>query len=73
MRNLPLTLTVCTVVKSKVNISENVMAFSEYMSFKEIALLASTSDLKLYKEIMPDADAKATLKYHRVATPTPAR
>ena len=27
----------------------------------------------IYNEIMPDAHGKATLKYHRVATPTPAR
>ena len=30
-----LLLTVCTVVKSKVKISPNFVAFSEYMNFKE--------------------------------------
>ena len=30
----PLLLTVCTVVKSKGKISQNVAAFSEYMNFK---------------------------------------
>ena len=29
----PLHLTVCTVVKSKVKISQNFVAFSEYMNF----------------------------------------
>ena len=33
MRNLHLILTVCTVVKSKVEISQNFVAFSEYMNF----------------------------------------
>ena len=33
MQNLHLILTVCTVVKSKVKISQNCMAFSEYMNF----------------------------------------
>ena len=31
-----LLLTVCTVVKSKVKISQNFVAFSEYMNFKEL-------------------------------------
>ena len=31
-----LLLTVCTVVKSKVKISQNFVAFSEYMSFNNI-------------------------------------
>ena len=36
MRNLHLTilLTACTVVKSKVKISQNFVAFSEYLNFK---------------------------------------
>ena len=32
----PLLLTVCTAVKSKVKISQNFVAFSEYMNFKSI-------------------------------------
>ena len=32
----PLLLTVCTVVKSKVKISQNFVAFSEYMNFKNV-------------------------------------
>ena len=31
-----LLLTVCTVVRSKVNISQNFVAFSEYMNFKNL-------------------------------------
>ena len=33
-----LILTVCTVVKSKVEISQNFVAFSEYMNFNEFYL-----------------------------------
>ena len=33
LRNLHLTLTVCTAVKSKVKILQNFVAFSEYMNF----------------------------------------
>ena len=33
-----LILTVCTVVKSKVEISQNFVAFSEYMNFNEFFL-----------------------------------
>ena len=32
----PLLLTVCTVIKSKGNISQNFVAFSEYMNFKTV-------------------------------------
>ena len=35
----PLLLTVCTVVKSKRKISQNFMAFSEYMNFKKIRII----------------------------------
>ena len=49
------------------------MLVSKYDTLKKVVLSVSKSDLKHYNEIMPDADAKATLKYHRVATPTPAR
>ena len=35
---LPLLLTVCTIVKSKGKISQNFVAFSEYMNFKTIEL-----------------------------------
>ena len=34
----PLLLTVCTVVKSKGKISQNCVAFSEYMNFKTLIL-----------------------------------
>ena len=35
----PLLLTVCTVVNSKGKISQNFVAFSEYMNFKKLVLL----------------------------------
>ena len=35
----PLLLTVCTVVKSKGNISQNFLAFSEYLNFKGLSFL----------------------------------
>ena len=34
-----LLLTVCTVVKSKVEISRNFVAFSEYMNFNKVHLI----------------------------------
>ena len=34
----PLLLTVCTVVKSKGKISQNFLAFSEYLNFKDFTL-----------------------------------
>ena len=38
---LTLLLTVCTVVKSKVKITQNFVAFSEYMNFKKLIRLFS--------------------------------
>ena len=44
-----LLLTVCTVVKSKVKISQNCVAFSEYMNFKRVFKKISFQDFHNFK------------------------
>ena len=46
---IPLLLTVCTVVKSKGKISQNFVAFSDYMNFTEKNWLSSHKTKFIFK------------------------
>ena len=59
----PLLLTVCTVVKSKRKISQNFVAFSEYMNFKgKRTINLIYAHVLIVKKIIENFTAKASSK-----------